>query len=555
MLKEVINIKKGKRILIVLLLIFLGGCTKPISEDLTITESNEIIYLEIGEDTNLSSTIDDFDVYWEVDDSSLLTLSGTAATAIDDGLVYLVARNSKTNEVLKQVAVIISPEEPEVVIEGSQTIDIGEISSFTASISPLDNDQEIVWSVVDQTIASIDQSGNVTGLKAGITKIRATAATNEELYSEVNILVQKNIVESSINNEIIVDNETIDMTTLDTIFGPVIEKGLSSLIGVSSYVNTTSNTETLYASGSGVIYKRNIILKTGEEVAYDANISTSDIKNYKYYLITNRHIIENGSIYRVYYGSETEITAHLIQYDKQIDLAVLDFETKLYFPTATFGDSDLILQGEFCIALGNPYGYDFYKTATIGIISHPTRYVSDDTDGDDVSDWDAKYIQHDAAINEGNSGGALINLKGEVIGINTTKISSVSVDNMGFAIPSNLVLEIVELLEQGIQPVRPKLGVTVLSVRDILSSAELQAEYSVPSGITYGMYIAEVSNGGLGYKAGIKAGDILIEFAGVKIYNSYELRAEIGKIIIGSGEIVEMKVYRNGQTVSLTVVS
>ena len=149
----------------------------------------------------------------------------------------------------------------------------------------------------------------------------------------------------------------------------------------------------------------------------------------------------------------------------------------------------------------------------------------------------------------------MINLKGEIIGINTTKISAASVDNMGFAIPINLAIELASVLEQGIQPQRPKLGITVIAVRDVLASAELQSQYPIPAGITYGMYVAEVSVGGFGHRAGIKPGDILIEFNGMKIYNSAELRAEIGKIIIGSGETKELKVYRDNGIVSLSFVS
>lgn len=554
MIKEVIYIKKIFVFLLLIFLIFLSGCQLTNTGSL-INESDEIIYLEIGEHINLISTIDSEKVYWEVETPSLVAIDDDEALALDDGLAYIVARDFTTNKILKKIAIVIAPSKPQITISGGQTIAIGEQVFFSAIITPSDEEQHVIWSTNEPEIATVDENGIVTGVSAGITHVIATSMNDETVSQEMNIIVQKEIIENSINNQYQESTETIDVGSLSTIFSPVITKGLSSLIGVSTYSINTVGEEIVASTASGVIYKRNIVLKSGIEIAYDQNIETKEIDFYQYYVMTNRHVIQNGTIIRIYQENNLEIEAQLIQYDKEIDLAVLTFSTKLYFPVAVFGDSDALEQGEFCLALGNPFGYDFYKSASIGIISHPNRYVSDDTDGDGVSDWDANYIQHDAAINEGNSGGPLINLKGEIIGINTTKISAAAVDNMGFAIPINLAIELASVLEQGIQPQRPKLGITVIAVRDVLASADLQNQYPIPTSVTYGMYVAEVTTGGFGYKAGIKAGDILIEFSGVKIYNSAELRAEIGKIIIGSGETKELKVYRDNGVVSLSFVS
>ncbi|MDD3106587.1 MAG: trypsin-like peptidase domain-containing protein [Bacilli bacterium] len=549
-----IRIKKIAIILLFFFLMFVSGCQLTNTGSL-INESDEILYLEIGENLNLMTTINNEKIYWEVETPDLLLMSDDEVLTLDDGLAYIVARDATSNKIVKKIAIVIAPSKPKITIQGSQTILVGKTTTLISTITPSDYDQNIVWSVTEPEIATIDENGVILGIKAGITRVIATSKNDETISQEINIIVQKEVVENNINNEIKESTETIDVGSLSTVFSPIISKGLSSLIGVSTYNVDTAGNEIIVSTASGVIYKRNILLKTGEEVAYDQNIETNDIEDYKYYVLTNRHVIQNSKIIRIYQEDKTELDAELIQYDKEIDLAVLSFTSKLYFPVAVFGNSDTLEQGEFCLALGNPFGYDFYKSASIGIISHPNRYVSDDTDGDGVSDWDANYIQHDAAINEGNSGGPLINLKGEIVGINTTKISAASVDNMGFAIPINLVIELVSVLEQGIQPKRPKLGITVIAVRDVLSSADLQSQYPIPNGVTYGMYVAEVSTGGFGDKAGIKSGDILIEFNGIKIYNSAELRAEIGKIIIGSGETKELKVYRNNTVVSLSFVS
>lgn len=533
---------------------FVSGCQLTNTGSF-IDESHEIIYLEIDENVTLMTTINNKTIYWEVETPDLVMIDEEKLTAIDDGLAYIVARETTTDKIIKKLAIVIAPSKPSLIMKGPQTITIGESVTFEVEITPSDYDQSVIWSTAESEIATIDEQGIVTGVKAGITRVIATSSKDGSLYQEMNIIVQKEFIEDSINNQVKESTETIDVGSLSTVFSPIITKGLSSLIGVSTYNLNSYQEEVINATASGVIYKRNIVLKTDEEVLYDPSIATEDIQYYQYYVMTNRHVIQNSEIIKIYQENNLEIEAELIQYDKEIDLAVLTFSSRLYFPVAVFGDSDTLEQGEFCLALGNPFGYDFYKSASIGIISHPNRYVSDDTDGDGVSDWDANYIQHDAAINEGNSGGPLINLKGEIIGINTTKISAASVDNMGFAIPINLAIELASVLEQGIQPQRPKLGITVIAVRDVLSSAELQSEYPIPAGVTYGMYVAEVSSGGLGYRAGIKSGDILIEFNGVKIYNSAELRAEIGKIIIGSGETKELKVYRDNGIVSLSFVS
>lgn len=534
-----------------------SGCTTQIEEnDFKINQSDDIVYMDVSNTLNLLTNVDGNTIYWQSLDTNIITINNyNKATAINSGVTCLVAKNSETNELVKKIAIVVEEKAPFISIIGSANIYTGKTSSFQITCSNGKIDSSVVWSTLDKNIATVDENGVVTGVNFGVTKLKAVLEANEEIYAEMDLLVQKSSTIDKITNTETSSSETVDLSSLETIFKPVIEKGLSSVIGISTYVNTIMGTNILYSIGSGVIYKRNIVLKSGEEVAYSKDISTDDIENYKYYVITNKHVIESGSTYKIYYGTDNEIDAKLIQYDTKIDLAVLYFTSKIYFGVATFANSDETKQGEFCIALGNPFGYEYYKSANLGIVSHPTRYVSDDTDGDSISDWDAKYIQHDAPINEGNSGGPLINLKGEVIGINTLKLTSEEIDNMGFAIPSNLVLELIELLEQGIQPVRPLLGVTVTSVKDIRNSASLQAQYTVPDGITYGMYITEVIAGGLGYKAGIKTGDILLEFNNIQIHQSYQLRAELGKLIIGSDQKVEIKVYRDGKVVALTVTA
>ena len=238
-----------------------------------------------------------------------------------------------------------------------------------------------------------------------------------------------------------------------------------------------------------------------------------------------------------------------------MDLAVLKFESKFYFPTAKIGDSESVEKGEFIISVGHGTGKEYFKSSTFGVISSGKRYVNTDTNGDGLNDWDSEYIQHDASINESDSGGAIVNLKGEVIGINSTKISNLVYNNMSFAIPINVVMEIVKQLEVGQRPKRATLGVQILDISGYWQDPEVyQEQYpgiNIPKHIRYGFYISVVDKGGVADKANVKVGDIILEFNHVETRYSYQVRAELGKFIIGSGQVAEMKVYRNGEVITL----
>ena len=244
-----------------------------------------------------------------------------------------------------------------------------------------------------------------------------------------------------------------------------------------------------------------------------------------------------------------------MQYDDKIDLAVLKFESKIYFPVAKIGDSDAIEKGEFIVSIGNGTSKQYYHSSSFGVISAVKRYINTDTNGDGLNDWDSEYIQHDASINECDSGGAIINLKGEIIGINSTKISSLTFNNMAFAIPIKAVMEIVKQLEVGHRPQRATLGVQILDISAYWQSPDIyQAEYpgiNIPEHIRFGFYINVVDKGGVADKAKVQVGDIMLEFNHVEIRYSYQVRAELGKFLIGSGQIAEIKVYRNGEIITL----
>jgi serine protease Do len=230
----------------------------------------------------------------------------------------------------------------------------------------------------------------------------------------------------------------------------ISENSGHAVVGISKYKKTIFGQDSLEYTGSGVVYDCKAVMKDGSIVSNcETTIDSNQVLKYEYLVITNRHVIEEkeknvrleGLILKIYLGDENEeIGAELIDYHRVVDLAVLKFSHSSYIQPLRFGDSDKLKIGNFVIAIGNPAGHEYYGTTTFGIVSGPKRFISD-----------VPYIQHDAAINSGNSGGALVNLNGELIGINTLKLTTSDIDNiyenMGFAIPANLVWEIVRVLD------------------------------------------------------------------------------------------------------------
>ena len=211
--------------------------------------------------------------------------------------------------------------------------------------------------------------------------------------------------------------------------------------------------------------------------------------------------------------------------------------------TLTFGDSDSIRPGDSALAIGNPLGLDFSRSVTQGIVSATNRSMTVDTsDGA----WELNVIQTDAAINPGNSGGALINSSGEVIGINSMKISESGVEGLGFAIPSNDVIPIVnELIKNG-KITRPYLGVSLANVNEI-PQYYLQ---NIPEAAQSGVMVTSIENNSAAAKAGFQQQDIIVAVDGVKVSSGAELRKQLYSKEIG--DKVSFTVYRGTSKKTLT---
>lgn len=295
----------------------------------------------------------------------------------------------------------------------------------------------------------------------------------------------------------------------------IAQKVTPSVVGVTTY--GTYNywgrqiTNQELGSGSGIIY------------------STDG------YIITNYHVIENATSVTVTLSDGTEYDARIVGSDSSSDLAVLKIEAS-GLPAAELGDSDELQIGELVVAIGNPLGYE--NTVTDGIVSGLNRQLTNYTDT-------MTLIQTNAAINSGNSGGALVNSKGEVIGINSAKLVASNAEGMGFALSINEVKPIVEELISKGHVSRPYLGVSINSQYQV---DEATAEkYEIPMGIQ----IADVVKGGPADKAGLQAGDIIYKVNDTLIQSFDDLSNIIDNSKVG--DQLRILANRNGEKITANV--
>ncbi|AKI03600.1 serine protease [Ligilactobacillus salivarius str. Ren] len=301
---------------------------------------------------------------------------------------------------------------------------------------------------------------------------------------------------------------------------------LEAIFGNSSKGETTSTSE-----GSGVIYK-----KSGNTA----------------FIVTNNHVVSGSNKIEIILASGKKVSATEVGHDAVSDLAVLKINAKDVTQVASFGDSDNIQVGETALAIGSPLGSQYATSLTEGIISAKKRTI-DVTDSSGNATGQATVIQTDAAINPGNSGGPLINLAGQVIGINSMKLSSTgtssygsdstSVEGMGFAIPSNEVVKIINQLVKNGKVSRPALGVAVVDLSNI-SSSDQSSTLKLPSSVTEGVVIASVESDSPLKNTDIKKYDVITKVNGKKISDVATLKEELYKYKIG--DTVSIEYYHEG---------
>ncbi|MBV4428773.1 S1C family serine protease [Clostridium tyrobutyricum] len=250
------------------------------------------------------------------------------------------------------------------------------------------------------------------------------------------------------------------------------------------------------------------------------------------YILTNYHVVQNAQSINVILTNKKQVSAKLVNYDSNQDLAVIKVTSKTTMPAiAELGDSSKVEVGDPVVAIGNPLGTELLGSVTSGIISATNRAIS-------VGNTKQSFLQTDAAINPGNSGGALVNSMGQVIGINSAKIGGSGVEGIGFAIPINTVKSKLS----GLLKPFLKLGIAGREIDSTLSQ-----QYGIPKGV----YVVEVEEFSSAEKAGIKVGDIIQKFDGKSISSVNDINTLKSKH--KSGDIISIVVSRNNSTKTLSL--
>ena len=352
--------------------------------------------------------------------------------------------------------------------------------------------------------------GNSTSNQANTTSVSDVQYSNDTSTTQAVEKVQNAVVS-------VINYQTQSSNSLSTIFG-----------------NIESSDELAVAGeGSGVIYK-----KDGDTA----------------YIVTNNHVISGAEKIDILLASGEKLSGELVGADTFSDIAVIKIAADKVTTIAEFANSDTIKVGETAIAIGSPLGSVFANTVTRGIISSLSRTVTLQTeDGQTIS---TNAIQTDAAINPGNSGGPLINIQGQVIGINSSKITSssvsssgVAVEGMGFAIPSNDAVQIINQLETNGKVTRPALGVQMVNLTD-LSTSQLEKAGLANTDLTSGVLIVSTQPG-LPADGKFEPYDVIIEIDGETIENKSDLQSELYKHQIG--DTITVTYYRNNKKMTVDI--
>ena len=321
-----------------------------------------------------------------------------------------------------------------------------------------------------------------------------------------------------------VTNETIKTTTVEE--ESDLKKAINNVYESAIYIEV-SNDRGVISSGSGFVYK----------------------KDDKYgYILTNYHVIDGGTKFNVTFADGSDMSAELISGDEYYDIAVLKVSKDKIKSVSTIGNSSNLELGDTVFTVGAPLGKEYMGTITKGIVSGINRMVSVELGS---GNYLMEVIQTDAPINSGNSGGPICNIVGEVVGITSSKLAGTGIEGMGFAIPINSVMDVIENIETGKEIVRPYLGVQLV---DLTNTFALQYYYGIKIGsdVEFGAVLSYVEENKPADKAGLKAGDVIVEIDGEKVDDVSHFKYVLYKHKVGDS--VKIKYYRENKLGETTIV-
>lgn len=325
-----------------------------------------------------------------------------------------------------------------------------------------------------------------------------------------------------VNNDSSTDtlvNKNVNITSNDSI-SESIDKVYDSVVVVNNYRNGR-----LTGYGSGFVYK----------------------KDNKYgYIMTNNHVVEDATELMITLSNGEEVEGEVLGTDSYMDVAVVRIDADKVLQVAEIGDSTESKLGDTVFTVGTPVSTEYAGTVTKGIVSGENREITVTNNG---SEYMMEAIQIDASINPGNSGGPLVNINGEVIGVNSVKLVESSIEGMGFAIPIEVAMSQVDKLENGEAIARPVIGVSLydLDSLPLLGSSDLKIDSSIKSGVV----VNSVDSDSDAETAGLERNDVIIKVDGTDVKGSAHLKYLLYKHNIGDS--VKLTIIRNGNEKELTL--
>lgn len=288
--------------------------------------------------------------------------------------------------------------------------------------------------------------------------------------------------------------------------------------------------------------------KDGDEISTGTGF-TYKVDNKYGYVMTNEHVIEDSDNVILIDSEDNEITGKVLGSDEYLDLAVIAIDKSKVKSIAIIGSSENSNIGDTVFTIGSPIGYNYRGTVTSGILSGKDRMVPVSIRNSNKQDYVMKVLQTDAAINPGNSGGPLLNVNGEVIGVNSMKLVEDKIEGIGFAIPIEFAMKHVKTLENGKTIEWPTLGISMINVTE--KSSLYAKNIKISDNLSKGVVITEVFKDSNANNAGLKKGDVIFAINEQEVKNIAYLRYELFKY--KPGDIIQVTIYRNNKLYKVSV--
>ncbi|MGO1432676.1 MAG: S1C family serine protease [Ruoffia tabacinasalis] len=341
-----------------------------------------------------------------------------------------------------------------------------------------------------------------------------------------------------------------DLIEFESTITQTVQDTQEAVVSVGNYQSVQTNPfgQRGYVEGQGLqledIQQEPILVGTGSGVIYKVDGEIA-------YVVTNNHVIDGHDSLEVTLNDGTQIEATEVGSDALSDLAVLQISSESVTDVIEFANSDEIQVGSIAIAIGSPLdSATFASTVTQGIVSGLNRSLPIDTDSDGAEDWEMTLLQTDAAINPGNSGGALVNSSGQLIGINSSKIATSTVEGMGFAIPSNNVTQIIEQLEANGEVIRPVLGTTTVNLNYFALETRVQ-DLGLAEDMTDGAVVIDVAANSSAEAAGIEQFDVITAINDEPVTDGQVLRQLLYEYQVG--DTITLTLIRGGEEQQIDV--